>query len=110
MTTYSDKVMSFVYECANELKTSRIELIVNRQNKEAIDFYEKRGFRIIQPIVSKFEDGHLTEEFKMEKNINRDGQNACYHCFVLSGYQATRRPTSVMLFSFFPPDETQRNS
>ncbi|MFI5185111.1 MAG: GNAT family N-acetyltransferase [Chitinophagales bacterium] len=67
-----DKVMSFVYKRAHELKSSTIELIVNRQNKGAIDFYEKRGFTIVQPIVSKFENGHSTEEFKMEKNIDRE--------------------------------------
>ena len=62
--------MLFTGERAKELHSSQIELIVNRQNQKAIEFYEKRGFRINGSLVHKFENGYSIEDYKMVKHID----------------------------------------
>ncbi len=59
--------LEFVYRFAKEKRIKKIELIVNRKNKNTIDIYKKNGFKIIESIVNSFPNGHCEEDYKMEK-------------------------------------------
>jgi ribosomal protein S18 acetylase RimI-like enzyme len=59
--------LEFVNYFAIENRMEKIELIVNRKNKNTIDIYMKKGFRIMESIVNSFPNGHSVEDYKMEK-------------------------------------------
>jgi ribosomal protein S18 acetylase RimI-like enzyme len=63
------KAMQFVEERARQLDVGEISLIVNRKNVASIAFYEKFGFRIAEPLVSSYENGHAEKDYKMIRAI-----------------------------------------
>jgi diamine N-acetyltransferase len=64
-----DKAMLLVDNLASKNKISRIGLIVHQENPRGIQFYERRGFKITEPAVYTFENGHTIYNFKMEKIV-----------------------------------------
>ncbi len=63
------KALDFVDRFTAENEIEKIELIVNRQNENTIAFYQKYGFKIIEPIINSFPNGYDIEDYKMEKII-----------------------------------------
>jgi len=61
------KLMDFVKFRASELKLSGIELVVNKLNQLAIEFYKRKGFEITELISHEYESGYLMQEYKMTK-------------------------------------------
>ncbi|WP_299258652.1 GNAT family N-acetyltransferase [uncultured Aquimarina sp.] len=59
--------LEYVNGFATDNAIKKIELIVNQQNKETIDIYEKNGFKIVKSMVNSFPNGHSVENYKMEK-------------------------------------------
>lgn len=62
-------VFEFVIEFAKKNRFSKIELIVKKQNKKAIDIYLKKGFKIIESIIDSFPNGYSVEDYRMERII-----------------------------------------
>ena len=59
--------LEYVDGFATDNGFEKIELIVNQQNKNTIDIYQKNGFKIVKSIVNSFPNGHSVEDYKMEK-------------------------------------------
>jgi len=56
----------FVIELAKDNGFTKIELIVKKQNNDAIAIYLKNGFKIIESITNTFPSGYFVEDYKME--------------------------------------------
>ncbi len=63
--------LEYVNQFAKSNGIEKIELIVNQQNKNAIDIYLKNEFKIIASIVNSFPNGHSVEDYKMEKFLKK---------------------------------------
>ncbi len=59
--------LEYVNGFATDNGFEKIELIVNQQNKNTINIYQKNGFKIVESIVNSFPNGHSVEDYKMEK-------------------------------------------
>ena len=59
--------LEFVNEFALTNGMQRIELIVNRQNQNTIEIYQKKGFKVVESIVNSFPNGYNIEDYRMEK-------------------------------------------
>ena len=61
--------MDFAIARANADRVTKIELVVNRKNVRAIDFYATYSFAITQDLIQSFENGHSIEDYKMTKML-----------------------------------------
>ncbi len=61
--------LEFVNRFAIEKGFEKIELIVNQQNQNTVNIYQKNGFKITESIVNSFPNGHSVEDYKMEKRL-----------------------------------------
>ncbi len=59
--------IEYVDGFATDNGIEKIELIVNQQNKNTIDIYLKKRFKIVESIANSFPNGHSVEDYKMEK-------------------------------------------
>ncbi len=66
------KALEYVNGFAMDNGIEKIELIVNQQNKNAIDIYLKNGFKIVESIINSFPNGHSVEDYKMEKILKSE--------------------------------------
>lgn len=64
-----EDVMDFVEDEAIEHGKNILDLIVNRQNKGAIRFYQRMGFEIREELTHSFENGHTEEDYLMSKTL-----------------------------------------
>ena len=62
--------LNFIHEFSKHHKLEKIELIVNQENKNTINIYEREGYKIIDSIINSFPNGHSVQDFKMEKTLN----------------------------------------
>jgi ribosomal protein S18 acetylase RimI-like enzyme len=60
------EAMEIVFRTAKEKQLKTIQLIVNRNNSNAISYYKKWGFKIIEQVVHTYPDGHSEEDYLME--------------------------------------------
>lgn len=62
--------LEYVQKFATDRAMQKIQLIVNRLNKNTINIYLKNGFEIVESVVNSFPSGHSIEDYKMEKRLN----------------------------------------
>ncbi|GAA4274871.1 GNAT family N-acetyltransferase [Aquimarina gracilis] len=61
--------LEFVQQYTIENRFKKIELIVNQQNQDTINIYQKFGFKITESMVNSFPNGHFVRDYKMEKIV-----------------------------------------
>lgn len=61
--------LEYVQKFATDRAMKKIHLLVNRQNKNAINMYLIYGFEIVESVVNSFPSGHSIEDYKMEKRL-----------------------------------------
>ncbi|MCF2874381.1 MULTISPECIES: GNAT family N-acetyltransferase [unclassified Tenacibaculum] len=61
--------LNYVHQYAKENHIENIELIVNQQNQNTVEIYQKNGFKIIDSITNSFPNGHSVNDYKMEKKL-----------------------------------------
>jgi len=60
--------MEIVFSRSKNKRKSKIQLIVNRNNANAIGFYKKWGLDIVKQLVHTYPNGHSEEDYLMELN------------------------------------------
>lgn len=63
------RVLDFIEEQCRQRGYSRIWLTVYRGNKQSIEWYRRRGFRIDGPYIQDIGGGFVMNDFKMLKDI-----------------------------------------
>ena len=63
------KAIKFIDTLANEESYTQIELIVNINNKAAIDFYNKHDYKIVSEVENSFENGYVMQDLIMRKEL-----------------------------------------
>lgn len=61
--------LNYIHQYATENHIDNIELIVNQQNQNTVEIYQKNGFKIIDSITNSFPNGHSVNDYKMEKKL-----------------------------------------
>lgn len=61
--------LNYLHQYATENHIENIELIVNQQNQNTVEIYQKNGFEIIDSITNSFPNGHSVNDYKMEKKL-----------------------------------------
>ena len=64
------KALSFIENQARFLKLPRIYLTVNKYNLNAIQAYDKLGFKNIKSLVTDIGHGFVMDDFMMEKTLS----------------------------------------
>jgi len=64
------QALAFVNEFSFKKNITTIELEVSIENKKAINFYKKDGFKIINTLISHHDDGTEVKDFQMRKIIS----------------------------------------
>jgi len=60
------EAMEIVFESAKKRELNTVQLIVNRNNIHAIQYYKKWGFQIIQELEHTYPNGHTEKDYLME--------------------------------------------
>ena len=63
------KAIKFIDKLAQKGSYNKIELIVNNNNKAAIAFYKKYGFKIIDEIENSFANGYTMQDLLLRKKL-----------------------------------------
>ena len=63
------KAIKFIDNLAKEESFTQIELIVNINNKVAIDFYKKHDYCIVSEVENNFENGYSMQDLTMRKEL-----------------------------------------
>lgn len=63
---YGKKSFQFIIKKAKELNLNKIELTVNKYNKNSIAAYQTMGFKIMDEVVFDIGNGYVMDDFKME--------------------------------------------
>jgi len=66
----SSKVFSYFEKAARENNKAKLSLNVNRFNKQAVEVYLHRGFKIVETVDKPFGDKFFLNDYRMEKNID----------------------------------------
>jgi len=66
---YGIKLINFALEKAKEQDSSVLQLNVNRFNKQAIRFYQKSGFQVVEQVDIPIGNGYFMNDFIMEKSL-----------------------------------------
>jgi diamine N-acetyltransferase len=61
--------MGFIKQQAKDFKCNRIGLQVNKENEYTIEFYQKSGFNIIEPILIDIGNGYVMDDYWMIAEI-----------------------------------------
>lgn len=64
-------MMNHVIDFATNADKDSIYLTVNKENKKAIHFYERNGFRNIKAEVFEIGEGYVMDDFIFEKTLNK---------------------------------------
>jgi diamine N-acetyltransferase len=64
------KVIEFIVSLGRKSVIREIELDVNKNNCEAIDFYKSQGFEIIDTFRKELFETNFVEDYRMRKLIN----------------------------------------
>ena len=65
------QVMDYVHREAAELRVNKIELLVLRANAGAVGLYRKMGYSVAEEVLTPMGSGHLLEDYRMQKVIDR---------------------------------------
>jgi ribosomal protein S18 acetylase RimI-like enzyme len=57
-------------ECATR-GIGELWLTVNKDNADAIAFYRRVGFRIVEPMVTDIGSGFFMDDYRMKKTVDR---------------------------------------
>jgi len=63
------KAIKFIDKLAQKGSYAQIELIVNINNKAAIRFYNKHGYKIVSEVENKFANGYTMQDLILRKNL-----------------------------------------
>jgi diamine N-acetyltransferase len=66
---WGNEALHFTCNRALQLKAKKIQLVVHRNNNNAIRFYRQHGFEITKPLVHSFENGYAVEDYLMTKAV-----------------------------------------
>jgi GNAT superfamily N-acetyltransferase len=66
----SSKIFSFFEETARKRNKTKLFLHVNRNNKQAVDVYLHKGFKIVKTVDQPLGDRFFLNDYWMEKNIS----------------------------------------
>ncbi len=61
--------LEFIIQKATKLNVNEIELLVNQQNDNTIQFYKINDFKIVKAITNTFSDGFSVEDYIMKKKM-----------------------------------------
>ncbi|WP_172196835.1 GNAT family N-acetyltransferase [Saccharibacillus qingshengii] len=66
---YASRASEFLERLCEERGLSHIWLTVNRDNRDSIAVYEKKGFRTVREQVADIGNGFVMDDYVMEKEI-----------------------------------------
>ena len=66
---FGTKVFEFIKDFANENSYKKIQLTVNKNNKNTINAYNKWGFENVNSVVSPIGNGFVMDDYIMEYNL-----------------------------------------
>lgn len=65
----SSLLLEKVYSRARECRLNKVYLTVNRNNKNSIDIYLKKGFKVVKEQKADIGSGFVMDDFIMEKTL-----------------------------------------
>ncbi len=61
--------LNFIEKKAKEIGLSRIELTVNKYNKNSITIYLSKGFKILRSEIFDIENGYVMDDYVLSKDL-----------------------------------------
>lgn len=67
---YSNQMFDYVEKRAQDRKLNKVYLTVNKYNKNPINIYKHKGYKVVDSVVTDIGNGFVMDDYIMEKNLD----------------------------------------